>query len=282
MTEYEDLWRALTDALLSATTRHRARLNKLRIERKADGSLLSEADLDLEQIVVDHILAMDAQAQIVAEERDASLGISRADRVWVIDPIDGTREFVDPDGREFCTVVAAYRNGSPEAALVLAPELAVGRRPVLVTLAPGLHGVLVDGRPATVPGPVDVPRRISATRSAGTTPPAAELAWLDVGVEVKSRTTSQTLDMVRTCVDLSPQTGLAPFDAFVRRDQKVWDGAAGIALALSTARVAVDTDGRPLTPIASEWLSDPEPTFASTVITSPALVDRVTGADWDR
>jgi 3'(2'), 5'-bisphosphate nucleotidase len=96
------------------------------------------------------------------------------------------------------------------------------------------------------------------------------------GFTLKVRTTSQTLDMVRTAVDLSRHTDppMPPFAAFYRERQKVWDGAAGMCLAQhqglrvcdasGTERVAVDLD-----------LTDREPTFDSTLVAPPTLAEKI-------
>jgi 3'(2'), 5'-bisphosphate nucleotidase len=207
-------------------------------------------------------------ARIIAEEKGVRLddGSVASGRVWVIDPIDGTAEFVKPEGREFCTVVTALSDGTPDACYVLAPEVGEGRSPVVITLDGAGARPMVNGesvRPAQIGG---VPLAASARRSASRPARAFEAVAEQHGIGLKTRTTSQTLDMVRTCVDLRGATGLGSFAWFYRERQKLWDGVAGIALASATGRAAVDRGGSPLAPIGNQLLHEDEPMFATTGI----------------
>ncbi len=208
-------------------------------------------------------------ARIIAEEGGVRLDerSGASGRVWVIDPIDGTAEFVKPAGREFCTVVTALSDGSPDACYVLAPELGEGRSPVVITLDGGGALPMVNGESARVAQIAGLPLAASATRSASRPARAFEAVAEQRGIRLKTRTTSQTLDMVRTCLDVRGATGLGSFAWFYRERQKLWDGVAGIALASATGRAAVDRAGSALAPIASQVLEDSEPTFATTVVT---------------
>jgi 3'(2'), 5'-bisphosphate nucleotidase len=122
----------------------------------------------------------------------------------------------------------------------------------------------------------DQPRQVSVTRSSGTQARAYEKVLLSHGYELKTRTTSQTLDMVRTCVDLGPFTdpALGSFGLFYRERQKVWDGAAGICLAQAAGLHVGDGTGRERTSIDIA-LNVPEPQFDSTLIASDAEATRI-------
>ncbi|MFE9324504.1 inositol monophosphatase family protein [Nocardia sp. NPDC052278] len=65
----------------------------------------------------------------VAEEDDPKLPTS-GDPTWVIDPIDGTSQFVFPEGREFCSVVCRLDAGVPSDASASTPRRPTRRRPV--------------------------------------------------------------------------------------------------------------------------------------------------------
>jgi 3'(2'), 5'-bisphosphate nucleotidase len=93
------------------------------------------------------------------------------------------------------------------------------------------------------------------------------------GYRLKTRTTSQTLDMVRTATDLSALTEpvLPQFELFHRREQKLWDGVAGLALGRATGLRDCDETGAAL-PLGPEFLSAPTPVFPSTVMGRPETV----------
>ncbi|KJK56310.1 hypothetical protein UK12_23475 [Saccharothrix sp. ST-888] len=122
-------------------------------------------------------------------------------------------------------------------------------------------------------------RWISATRSEGDPERPFDAAAAAAGYELKVRTTSQTLDMVRTVVDLAGRTDPpAPaFDLFWRRRQKVWDGLAGLCLGAAAGLRSCDEDGKPL-PLGADLLSRAEPVFESTVMGRPEAVAWFLGA----
>jgi len=70
------------------------------------------------------------------------------DPVWIIDPIDGTRQFVAGD-EGFCTLVALARRGETLGAWIHAPALG------LTATARRGGGVLLDGRPLHAGSPAE-------------------------------------------------------------------------------------------------------------------------------
>lgn len=73
---------------------------------------MTEADIELDS-VLRHLLQADGEGWLSEETADDS---SRLDKplVWIVDPLDGTREFID-GLPEFCTSVAAVVDGVPIA-----------------------------------------------------------------------------------------------------------------------------------------------------------------------
>ncbi|MFN7177321.1 MAG: 3'(2'),5'-bisphosphate nucleotidase CysQ [Thermaurantiacus sp.] len=88
---------------------------------KADDSPVTEADRGAEDILRAAILAVDPDAVIVGEEGVADGDIpAPTARFWLLDPLDGTRDFVA--GREAYTVNAGLVvDGAPALGLVLHP-----------------------------------------------------------------------------------------------------------------------------------------------------------------
>ncbi len=275
--KFTKLWTDLTTDLLSMLTTYRARVAELDIHEKADHTLLTEADIAIETMIIDRIRAVDPEARVLAEESGSGSWRPDVDvepeRIWVIDPIDGTAEFVQPHSGEFCSVVCLLERREPVAALIVAPELGVGRTPIIVLASRADNTIVVNGQPATNNnGPVPA-HAASLTRSAKTAAPPYETAIAAAGYALKTRTTSQTLDMLRTAVDL---TGLIEnaqrFDLFYRPQQKVWDGLAGLCLGEIAGLISTDVHGTKRLPVSMETLAQPEPTFASTVMGRPEAV----------
>jgi 3'(2'), 5'-bisphosphate nucleotidase len=196
------------------------------------------------------------------------------DRVWVIDPIDGTAEFVRREGREFCSVVCLLEHGIPTSALVVAPELSTDADPVVMTATCGTGVVTVNGGPGQPNPAVGSVHAASVTRSARTAPRPFESVMMSAGYALKTRTTSQTLDMVRTALDLSTAVAGSPrFDLFFRPKQKVWDGLAGLCFGMAVGLALADLSGNPRVPVPVDVLVQDEPTFDATVMGLPEAVE---------
>lgn len=94
-------------------------------ESKADDSPVTRADQEAEALILTRLATLYPGIQTVAEEAVAAGGApaSANDWFWLIDPLDGTRGFVE--GREAYTVnIALIHKGSPVAGVVTAPATA--------------------------------------------------------------------------------------------------------------------------------------------------------------
>jgi 3'(2'), 5'-bisphosphate nucleotidase len=92
---------------------------------KADGSPVTSADHRAEAIICQHLSLRLPFTPVVAEESTAAgAQIRGVERFLLVDPLDGTREFIARNG-EFTINVALVEGGSPIAGAVYAP--AVGR-----------------------------------------------------------------------------------------------------------------------------------------------------------
>ncbi|GLH97448.1 inositol monophosphatase family protein [Phytohabitans aurantiacus] len=275
---FNALWSELARDLLPAFRSYRNHLSGLQIDTKADATLLTEADIAVERRIVEKIRKLDPDAVIVGEEDGrtaARQDVLRSPKlIWVVDPIDGTAEFVQPDRVEFCSVVCVLEDLHPVAAFILAPELGRHRQPVLITVDPVKRQVVVNGSIIATSSTPPVPPHASVTRSTGTPPRPFEEKLQGAGYQLKTRTTSQTLDMIRTAVDISPFTdgGFHRFTIFYRTKQKMWDGLAGLCIGETVGLWGVDANGRKRLPVTAEALSHPEPTFDVTIMGPPREV----------
>jgi len=127
---------------------------------KGDASPVTEADERAEALIVAALRELAPQIPVVAEEAVAAgqVPVIGAE-FWLVDPLDGTREFISRNG-EFTVNIALVQHGVPVAGVVYAPALgrmfagAVGgpawseqaglRRPLQVRGAPG-QGLTVIG-----------------------------------------------------------------------------------------------------------------------------------------
>ena len=85
---------------------------------KAGGDPVTPADVELDKVLKDH-LCKNGDGWL-SEETVDDLSRLEKRRVWIVDPLDGTREFVQGIG-EWCISVALFEDGSLCAAGILNP-----------------------------------------------------------------------------------------------------------------------------------------------------------------
>ena len=141
------------------------------------------------------------------------------ERVWIIDPVDGTREY-----------------GEQRADWAVHVALAIGGRPAIGAVAlPGLGIVLRSDRPANLPEPPTTPRMVvSRTRPAKEAVALAEA----IGAELvpMGSAGAKAMAVVRGEAEIYLHTG----------GQYQWDNCAPAAVALAHGLHASRIDGAPL------------------------------------
>lgn len=91
-------------------------------ERKSDGSPVTEADTLAEAIILEGLVNLAPDIPIVSEENAASHSLDPPERYFLVDPLDGTREFLKYDGKGAFTVnIALIEHARPVAGLIFAP-----------------------------------------------------------------------------------------------------------------------------------------------------------------
>jgi 3'(2'), 5'-bisphosphate nucleotidase len=92
---------------------------------KADNSPVTIADQEAERIILAHLRSDFPDIPVIAEESVAA-GIAPAigSSFFLVDPLDGTREFIDKRP-EFTVNIAYIANGHPVAGIVFAPALGI-------------------------------------------------------------------------------------------------------------------------------------------------------------
>jgi 3'(2'), 5'-bisphosphate nucleotidase len=88
---------------------------------KADNSPVTDADRDAEALILKELAASFPGVPVVAEEEAAAGRLAAvADHFFLVDPLDGTREFLSGNG-EFTVNIAEIRDGVPVMGVVHAP-----------------------------------------------------------------------------------------------------------------------------------------------------------------
>ena len=113
----------------------------MRVDGKQDGSPVTEADLAADRIIADGLARLAGDVPSLSEERCQLASPPFRDSFFLIDPLDGTKEFVA--GRdEFTVNLALVTEGVPLLGIVSAPALGLLWRGIV---GRGAERVTLDG-----------------------------------------------------------------------------------------------------------------------------------------
>jgi 3'(2'), 5'-bisphosphate nucleotidase len=229
--------RAAADALLA-----------LRSAGDLTGRALGDAGDAAAQRAITTSLAADRPDDVVfSEEAVDDRRRLTADRVWIVDPLDGTREYGEPGRHDWAVHVALWSAGELTAAAVALPALG--------------EVLLTDPAPA-VPARDMGPVRVAVSR---TRPPAeagAVAAVLDAELVPLGSAGYKTVAVARGEVDAYVHAG----------GMYQWDSAAPVAIARAAGLTTCRLDGSPLVYNGPDaWLPD-------LVVCRPELAERILDA----
>jgi len=116
---------ALRAALAGGDAAMRVYADPFEVTQKDDKTPVTEADLASERVIIDILTAAFPEIPVVSEETVPEAGFaSPAARFWLVDPLDGTREFVAKNG-EFAVLIGLIEDGRPVLGVVHGPALGV-------------------------------------------------------------------------------------------------------------------------------------------------------------
>lgn len=232
------------------------------VEAKADASPVTVADREAEAVLLAGLAKAAPGVPVVAEESVSQGHLPEiGDRFFLVDPLDGTREFINRRD-EFTVNVALVEAGVPRFGIVYVPA----RGDLYVTLGPAraAHAVV----PAALPAPrladcglSDIRTRtpdrsaLTAVASRSHLSPETE-AWLARYPVTARRDAGSSLKfclIARGEADIYPRLG----------PTMAWDTAAGHAVLLAAGGAVTNLDGTPLlyadkrTGKPIDWLRNP-------------------------
>ncbi|MEQ6884594.1 3'(2'),5'-bisphosphate nucleotidase CysQ [Salicola sp. Rm-C-2C1-2] len=95
------------------------------VTQKQDDSPLTEADMASHHRIVDGLRSLTPKLPILSEEEEVPWEERRDwDAFWLVDPIDGTKDFIKQTG-EFTVNIALIENGVPVMGVVTVPALGI-------------------------------------------------------------------------------------------------------------------------------------------------------------
>ncbi|AZQ15232.1 inositol monophosphatase [Halorubrum sp. PV6] len=109
-------------ARAGARVAHERFRSDIEVETKGNADVVTEADRAAQRTVIDAIRETFPEDAIVGEEEEERKTVPETGAAWVIDPIDGTDNYVR-DIPVWATAVAAVVDGEPVAAAIVAPAL---------------------------------------------------------------------------------------------------------------------------------------------------------------
>jgi myo-inositol-1(or 4)-monophosphatase len=190
---------------------------------KEPGHPVCEVDLAVDRFLKDRLKALLPDAGWLSEETADNAERLAHDRVWVVDPIDGTRDYLR--GRTgWCVSVALVENGRPVLGILDAP-------------ARGEHWRAVAGEGATRNGvPLRASRRVELP---GARVPADTLPQIDRDLIPVPRPNSIALRIAMVAADE------ADLCASIRWGHE-WDIAAAVLIAEEAGATVTDALGVPI------------------------------------
>ena len=210
------------------------------VEHKADASPLTAADLAAHHCIVDGLARLTPDIPVLSEESAHEVSFEQRRqwrRLWLVDPLDGTREFVKRNG-EFTVNLALIDDGVPVFGVVQAPvggALWYGVRGGRAYRRDGEREQVLQVRiPATAP------LRVAASRSHRDARTEAFMMRLSdrVGGQVEPIGLGSSLKFCRIAeggMDIYPRFG----------PTSEWDTAAAQCVLEAAGGQVLDPQGRP-------------------------------------
>ena len=195
---------------------------RLLVRRRAEGASKADGDRESNELILARLAEARPDDAVLSEEsKDDPVRLER-ERVWIVDPLDGTREFGEAGRTDWAVHVALVLNGIPHACAVALPAqddlvLATSPPPVLAPKPAGKMRLLV-----------------SRTRPPKLAEYLAEA--LDAELVPLGSAGAKTMAVVQGHADVYAHSG----------GQYEWDSAAPVGVAAAASCHCSRLDGSPL------------------------------------
>lgn len=249
---FEIAWQATQ---IGATTLKKSQPSS--VQHKGDRDTVTDVDLTIQRDIAAYLTQTTPDIALLAEESEQQPEIETSEWLWVLDPIDGTSNFVH--GLPLCAVSLAL--------------LHAGRAVVAVTHAPliGKTYHAIEGKGAFVNG-----QRITASATESLSEAIVSLGDYAVGHDAgrlnqyRLALTTELVPRVERIRMIGAATLDLAFvaegalDACVMMSNKPWDTAAGTLIAREAGAQLTDAQGNPHTHSS-----------ASTIVTAPGIAEQL-------
>ncbi len=231
------LAQAAGERLLAVRAEHAARGSEPRVIKDA-------GDAASQELLAELLAQTRPHDAVLSEEAVDDPARLRADRVWIIDPLDGTREFSELDRSDWAVHVALWQHGDLVAGAVTMPAAGIAYGTADPVAAP-------TGHPARI--------RLAVSRSR---PPAFVTALageLDAELVAMGSAGVKATSVIRDEADAYVHAG----------GQYEWDSAAPVAVARAAGLFTSRIDGSDLV------YNRPEPTLPDLIVCRPEIATRI-------
>ena len=220
------------------------RLLEVRASGLEGRALKDEGDRISHELLMEQLDRHRPDDAVLSEEgRDDSDRLSSR-RVWIVDPLDGTREFSEPPRDDWAVHVALWEDG----------DLAAG-----AVAQPVLGATFSTGEPPSLAPSAGGPPRIAVSR---TRPPAFTEGLAGALGAEQVPMGSAGVKMMAVVRDLA--------DAYVHAGgQYEWDSAAPVAVARAAGLFTSRIDGSPLV------YNQPDPDLPDLIVCRPELAEPI-------
>jgi myo-inositol-1(or 4)-monophosphatase len=210
-------------------------LGKTTVEQKdSPYNLITEADRRAEELIAGFLLREMPESSLLAEEKYHEAKLS-ADRLWIVDPLDGTTNFAHAIPH-FAVSVAYAEKGRIRAGAIFDPM-----RKELFSASAG-NGALCNGRSIHVSKSSSLSQSLIGTgfyydRSATMAKTLRALYWLyQEDIRCMRRMGAASLDLA--------WLACGRFDGYFEYTLSPWDFAAGLLMVLEAGGMASDAEGK--------------------------------------
>jgi 3'(2'), 5'-bisphosphate nucleotidase len=212
------------------------------MDKKIDGSVVSDADTLADAIISEGLTKLAPDIPVLSEERTHLAARPYRDSFFLIDPLDGTREFISGTD-EFTVNIALVTRGEPVLGIVVAPARGIvwrglvgfGAERLLATKDAAVYGAPQPIRTRPHPGP-SAPWIVAVSRSHGDPHTEAFIAKRPGAIRQALGSSIKFCRVAEGGADIYPR--LSPTSE--------WDVAAGHAIVTAAGGLVTDGRGQPL------------------------------------
>lgn len=213
---------------------HRAssNLTNIKVDNKAANDFVSEIDREAENIIINAIHEVYPHHAILSEEA-GYLGNSNAEYQWIIDPLDGTTNYLHGH-KQYAISMALLHKGVITESLVYAPE-----QNDLYVATRG-QGALLNDKRIRVSNRIDMLRCVIATGF-----PVVDQTIMDTYLAILKDVLAKTAGARRegsAALDLC-NVACGRVDGFFEFNLKPWDIAGGALIVQEAGGIVTDMHG---------------------------------------